>query len=339
MKFRKFLQDKLFAFIIFAATLSLVLLLFFAFKISPTLVFATLFILITSFIIILLIDFLRERKFYTNLLTHIENLDQAYLVLETLSRPNFYTGSLTCDALYAINKSMKENVNAAVRKSTDFQEYIEMWIHEVKTPLATLQLMNNHHHTKDTTRIQTELLRLESYLDQVLYFVRSENAEQDYLIKTTNLADIIKNVGIKNMNALLENHLDFIVKNVDFTVMTDAKWLEFILNQIVNNSIKYRRSASHPYIKISAQQKRDQIILEILDNGIGISPADLKRVFNKSFTGTNGRKITHSTGMGLYIAKNLCEKLGHQITITSMEHKSTTVTIKFSNHNYFDVVK
>ena len=214
-----------------------------------------------------------------------------------------------------------------------------MWVHEIKIPLATLILFSNNHKDKFDKKTKLQLKRLEDYVDQVLYYTRCENAPKDYLIKTTNLAKIIKNVGLKNMDYLLENKIDYIVENVNISVLTDSKWLEFILGQIVNNSIKYKRNIKNSYIKIKAIEETCQIILIIEDNGIGIKQSDLKQVFDKSFTGENGRNGSKSTGMGLYIAKNMCNKLGHKIDIKSEENKYTKVFITFAKDKYYEVLK
>ena len=339
MKFKNFLKDKLLACVVFGILLVIVILLFLAFKIPLSLMIVTFVLMMVAFVIVLVYEFWKRRKFYNTLLNNIRELDQAYLVLETLEKPTFYEGELIFQILYEINKSMKENVNKARAKSQDFQEYIEMWVHEVKAPLATLELINRRNTNEDSTKIQLELMRLENELERILYYTRSENAENDYLITKVKLAEVVKNVGIKNMTALLENKINFEVQDFDLMVMSDAKWLEFILAQVINNSIKYRRKIRNSYIRISAKQKNNLIELEILDNGIGIAPADLKQVFKKSFTGQNGRKIAHSTGMGLYIAKNMCEKLGHQIKIESKENQYTKVTISFSKDRFFEVVE
>ena len=329
MKFGRFLKDRLFAIIIFLAGLGLILLLSFAFHVQLEFVIAIFCILIFSFILYLVLDYARKRKFYTDLVRNVEMLDQAYLVLEMLQQPSFYEGEMICDILYQIDKSMKENVNLAKQKAVDFQEYVEMWIHEIKAPLAALML-------KDKSE---ELERIEGYLEQILYYVRGETAEKDYLIREVKLSEVVKNVGLKNMKTLLAQKIDFLVEHVDIQVMTDAKWLEFIIGQIVNNSIKYHRKISHSYIKISAHQNRRKVVLAIEDNGIGISPADLPQVFDKSFTGANGRKIGGSTGMGLYIAKQMCVKLGHQIKISSQVNRGTTVSIIFSDNDFYKAVE
>ena len=111
-------------------------------------------------------------------------------------------------------------------------------------------------------------------MEQVLYYARSENAEKDYLIKETDLSKVIKNVGLKNMDDLLENKIDYNVKNVNVKVLTDSKWLEFILEQIINNSIKYKKDIEDSFIKISSRDEKNKTTLIIEDNGIGIKESD-----------------------------------------------------------------
>ena len=339
MKLGLYFKDNFYKVLIFIISYILFVSGNYCFKVNKSVIISSSFIYIICFSLIFFISYFRKKKFYTDLLLNIESLDKAYLVLETLTKPEFYEGELVFKALYEINKSMSENVNRIESSLLDFKEYIEMWVHEIKIPLATLILFSNNHKDKFDKKTKLQLKRLEDYVDQVLYYTRCENAPKDYLIKTTNLAKIIKNVGLKNMDYLLENKIDYIVENVNISVLTDSKWLEFILGQIVNNSIKYKRNIKNPYIKIKAIEETCQIILIIEDNGIGIKQSDLKQVFDKSFTGENGRNGSKSTGMGLYIAKNMCNKLGHKIDIKSEENKYTKVFITFAKDKYYEVLK
>lgn len=339
MKFSKYLKDKLYVILISAFCFGIILLIFFAFKIANEVIIAISFILIICLITILLIGYYRKCKFYNELLSNIKALDKSYLVLETLNKPEFYEGELLYQALYDINKSMSENVKNNEEQLTSFKDYIEMWIHEVKIPLATLMLTLENNKKFFDKRVKMQLKRLEDYVDQVLYYARSENAEKDYLIKEIDLSKVIKNVGLKNIDDLLENKIDYRVENVNVKILTDSKWLEFILEQIINNSIKYKRDNVKSYIKISIIDEKNKTTLIIEDNGIGIKESDLKQVFDKSFTGENGRMRSKSTGMGLYIAKNMCEKLGHKIEIDSKYNKYTKVFIIFSKNEFYDVLK
>ena len=339
MKFGSFLKDRLYSIIIALFCYFIILLVLLAYKSDKAIVIAITIILLVTYILLFLTDFFRKQKFYTDLLTNIENLDKAYLVLETLNRPEFYEGELLCQALYEIDKSMNENVRIEKEQLLDNKEYIEMWIHEVKRPLASLVLTLNNQKNILDRKTKNILKRLEDYVDQVLYYVRSENAEKDYFIKEVDLSKVIKNVGIKNMDDLLDNKVEFIVDKTNYKVFTDSKWLEFILNQIINNSIKYKRNIDNSYIKIYVKDNLDITVLIIEDNGIGIKSSDIRQVFDKTFTGTNGREKTTSTGMGLYIAKNLCKKLGHKIEIESKENEYTRVFITFAKNKFYDVLK
>ena len=185
-----------------------------------------------------------------------------------------------------------------------------------------------------------QIRRLDNYTDQVLYYIRSNYSENDYLIKEVGLNKAVGEVLIKNRDDLLENKINIQVDLNNYSVFTDSKWFQFILNQIINNSIKYKKAGVESIIKITASQTKDETTIEIFDNGIGIPRKDLKKVFNKSFTGENGRIGAKSTGMGLYIADRLCKKLGHRIEIESEQNVDgtsdsyTKVKIVFGRNDY-----
>lgn len=186
------------------------------------------------------------------------------------------------------------------------------------------------------TRMSFQVERINNYIEQILYYVRSENAEKDYIINDCVLSKIVSQAALKNKDDLLENNVNFIVDGLNVTVLTDSKWLLFILNQIINNSIKYSdESKGERMIKIYAAEDRKSTMLCIYDNGIGISKSDLPKVFDKSFTGKNGRSHAKATGMGLYIAKKLCDKLGHNIAIQSEEGEYTQVNIEFFKNDFY----
>ncbi len=333
MRLKYYLIDKIYFIIIFLSSYLLITLILLAFK-QEVLIIPISIILLVSLISLLLIDYFRKRKFYTDLLENINYLDKAYIVLETLNRPSFYEGKLLYDAFYKINKSMNENIKVKEEQFVNTKEYIEMWIHEVKKPIATLSLVLN----KAPRKTKNIIKNLEDYVDQVLYYTRSENAEKDYFIKEVDLSSVIKNVGVRNMDDLLLNKIDFKVDKITSLVYTDMKWLEFIINQIINNCIKYKKK-ENSYIKIYVLEDSNKTDLVIEDNGIGIPDIDIKRVFDKTFTGSNGINRRTSTGMGLYIAKNLCQRLGHNISIISEENLYTKVIISFGKSKYFEVLK
>lgn len=218
MKFSLFLKDKMYVILLFLGLFTLTILFLLAFKVDKNLLYVIGFLELLYVGSILCIDFFRKQKFYNNLLENINSLDKAYLVLETLEKPTFYEGKLLTSALYEINRSMIELVNNLEEQTNDFKEYIEMWIHEVKIPIASLILMAHNHKDKLDKKMLEQMHRIDTYVEQVLYYVRSENAEQDYLIKETKLETIINNIALKNKDELLANKIEFQVKNVNLLV-------------------------------------------------------------------------------------------------------------------------
>ena len=335
MKLSEYLKDKVYFIIVNLIFISIIILLLLAFKVRFSLIMVVTFLLITENILLLMIDYFRKKNFYTSLIQKLEELDKKYLILEMMSRPSFYEGKILYDTIYETDKSMIENVNEYLSNIEDFKDYIEMWIHEVKIPISSLVLMSHNHKELNNTYIN-EVKKLNDYVDQVLYYVRSNYAENDYIIKENNLDKIIKDVILKNKDELLLNNINIETNIKGNKVLTDSKWLEFILNQIINNSIKYKKD-NDSIIKIESFKENDKTILSIYDNGIGINKKDIKNVFKKSFTGENGRNLSKSTGMGLYIAKRLCDKLGHKILIESEKNEYTIVKIIFGNNDYYKI--
>ena len=335
MKLTNYLKDKITIIIITIISIILITLLDIAFKVPKELIIVTIVLLLLTLIISILISYFQKRAFYTTLITNTQNLDKKYLVLETLPKPTTYEEELIYNTMYDINKSMIENVSSYINSTKDFKDYIEMWIHEVKIPISSLILMTHNHKNQVPKEYTEEIRRLDNYIDQILYYVRSNYTSEDFIFKKVKLEKIISSVALKNKDDLLENKIDLIVDIKNTEVYTDTKWLEFILNQIINNSIKYKKDISNSYIQIKATEDNNQITLSIKDNGIGIPKSDIPNVFKKSFTGTNGRDKIKSTGMGLYIAKKLCTKLGHKIEIESEEKEYTIVKITFGKNKLY----
>ena len=337
MKLIKYLLDKIPQIIISIMGFTITIFMLNAFKVESTLKIAITIIFFIACIFNIGIDYFRKYKFYQSLSNTLDVLDKKYLILEMINKPNFYEGEIFYQTLYDINKSMIENVKEYNLSIIDFKEYVEMWIHEVKIPISSLTLLIHNNQEKIDKRYVEQIRKLDNYIDQILYYVRSENAEKDYIIKEKSLQEIIKNVALKNKDDLLASKVKLDVNVNNIKVLTDAKWLEFILNQIINNSIKYKRNNVESYIKIIAKEDKEKTYLSIYDNGIGITKKDIPRVFEKSFTGENGRITAKSTGMGLYIVKKLCDKLGHKINIESKKNEYTKITIIFYNNDFYKI--
>lgn len=333
MKLMDYIKDHLFIIVFTLISYIMVLMVLIALKTDLYGIILISIIIIITPLIALSFDYYRKKKFYDELSLNLSRLNEAYLVLEMLDKPQFYEGEIIYNALYDINKSMIENVRIEKEKLKDYRDYIEMWIHEVKLPLASL-ILSISNQNYDNQKLRLQIKRLEDSIDRVLYYVRSDNAENDYLIKKVSLSKIIKDVVVKNMDNLLINQIELRVMNTDFEIYTDSKWLEFIINQIISNSIKYKKD-NDSYIMIDAGKNDGMVELIIEDNGIGIDSSEIRQVFDKTFTGSNGRMNHASTGMGLYIVKNLIQKLGHKIRIESEVNRYTRVTISFSINDHF----
>ncbi|MGP1504072.1 MAG: sensor histidine kinase [Eggerthia catenaformis] len=278
----------------------------------------------------ILYDYFRKIPYYHKFEERLQELDQKYLIIETMQEPSFYEGKIMYYSLYQINKSMNEKIRNYRREIDDFKDYIEMWIHEVKTPISSLSLM---FHNLGNMRAVYQLKKIENYTQQVLYYLRSQSTTQDYIIREVSLDECVNHVLVKNKDELLGYHFQLKIDHLSSSVMSDNKWLEFIINQIISNSMKYR--SDFPYIKISCKEDAQQTVLSIYDNGIGIKSSDLPLIFNKSYTGMNGHIETKATGMGLFIVKKLCDALGHEIKIESKEKQYTLVNIIFHKNDYY----
>ena len=336
MKLRDYLKDKVYIIFLVIFTYFIIFSFMIGFKIVDEFRWCFTILYSLLFIIIFLYDFFRKYFYYKDILSKLELLDEKYLICEMISKPNFLDGEIFYQMLYEINKSMNENIRDYREKINDFKEYVELWIHEVKIPLSALILYT--HNKKIDKALVKEINRVDNYLEQILYYIRVENTEADYIIKEVDLNKVIRDVMLKNKDILLERKIEITSDVRDSKVLTDYKWLEFMINQIISNSMKYMRNIENKKIEIRAYKKDNCVVLEILDNGMGIPKSDLSRVFNKTFTGQNGRKVPGSTGMGLYIVSNLCKKLGHKLEIESNEGEYTKVKFIFDDNLFYSEV-
>ncbi len=339
MKFSKFLKEKILALLLllFAITTSQILLL--AFNITNLVKFYIAVTPIIAFGIAITIEYYQKKKFYNTLQNTIENLEEKYLSNEIIDSPNFIEGKITKNILDELGKSMLENVNKYKYMTEDYKEYIELWIHEIKIPIATSKMVIENNKTDATKSIDEELDKIEDYIEQALFYARSNTVEKDYIISKSNLKDIVNTVILKNKNVLISNKIGIDIKDIEKEVYIDSKWAIFIINQIIQNSIKYMKKANKK-IEIWAEERYEKVILFINDNGIGIKQSELAKVFEKGFTGTNGRIIgKKSTGIGLYLCKKLCDKLGLSIELSSIEKQGTEVEIVFPKSSFINMEK
>lgn len=278
-------------------------------------------------------DYRKRSRFYRELHGILDGLDQKYLITEMMVQPDFEEGKIWMDVLYDTGKSMRDKLNDTEDSLRDFKEYLELWIHEIKIPIAALNLMN-YNGSQDLKKQKAQLARINGFVEQILFYARADAAEKDYLLTACNLDAAINQVLQQQKDLLIGNKIRIEKNDTNHSVVTDSKWLAFMLGQIVNNSIKYRDPGKQSCISFAAEDMADKTVLRIRDNGIGIAQQDIDRVFDKTFTGENGRRGNASTGMGLYICKQLCNKLGHSIAITSVYGEYTEVEIVFGKETF-----
>lgn len=334
MELREFLKDKIIGIIL---TIFLVISIIAFLSITKIDLFIKIYIptaIIVIFILCLTIEFIKKKRFYSAIKETLNELEEKYLVAETLENTSFLDGKILKDILIETDKSMIEHVNKYKYLQEEYKEYIELWIHEIKTPIAASKLIAQNNKNEITESIDEELDKIEYYVEQALYYARSNTVEKDYYITKCNLQEIINTVIKKNKKALIDNKIKIDIENSNEDVYTDSKWIVFILNQIITNSIKYSKK-ENAQINIKVIEKKLRVILEVQDNGIGIKNGEITRVFEKGFTGSNGRKDgKKSTGIGLYLSKKLCGKLGIGIELNSEENKGTSVKLVFPKNDY-----
>ena len=294
----------------------------------------TIVIIIISWLFILIsyisISFYKRKIYLDKLLSMIEQLDEKYLIAELMKNPERADDRVFYKILKTTEKSMLENINSILQERKEYKNYIEQWIHEVKTPITALKLLCENNLSDFSRSILSELEKIERFTEQALYYARIEQTEKDFYIKEVRLSSVVHKAIIDNKYLLRQNNISVNADNVVDIAYTDEKWIRFILNQLIGNSVKYH--SSNPFIHFSTKSQDDYVQLIVSDNGIGISESDLPRVFDKGFTGENGRIIQSSTGIGLYLCKQLCDKLGINLEIKSNK-TGTTAILKFQiNH-------
>ena len=261
------------------------------------------------------IAYRRRKRQMQKLLTIAWQLPERYLIGEVMKFPEQADDQVYYQILKMAGKSMLEQIGEVRRERNEYKEYIEQWIHEIKTPIAAMKLLCENHRLDFTKELLLELEKTNRFTEQALYYARSEHTEKDYSVREICLSDVVHQAIADNKYLLLHNKVCLEVSGTDDTVYSDEKWIRFILNQLIVNAVKYR--TKQPTLRFLAYRQQDYVILSVEDNGIGIPSGDLPRIFEKGFTGENGRNMQQSTGIGLYLCKRLCDKLGIGIAAQS----------------------
>ncbi|MBL1225022.1 sensor histidine kinase [Enterococcus sp. BWR-S5] len=278
------------------------------------------------------IDYYQRQRYFNGITRQMAQLDKPYLIYELMEHTWRYEDELHKEILRESTLSAMEAIVSLEEDQSDYKEFIEAWIHEVKLPMTSLHLMSAEMKGNAARKLETYLIDLENQVDQALFYARSDYVHQDYLIQEVYLQDIINELIKKNKYLLIHNQMQVTV-DCEVMVHTDKKWLTFIVNQVLFNAVKYKKADSGE-LSFRTISTKDNTKLVIRDNGIGIKAHELPRIFTKGFTGTNGRDAGKATGFGLYLCKKLCAKLGLTITGDSVEEEYTEITITLPKNSY-----
>ena len=336
MSFRDYLKDKLLLIGLDLLNYILIVIMMLLFKGNFAIILLVTFCFLIPLIIYFIVDYNIRKKFFDRLENQLMNFDQKYLISELIEEADFTEAKIIKNITYDIDKCYLDHLNKVKLINEDFKDYIELWCHEIKTPIATEKLIIANNENDVTKSILEEVKTSEDLIEQVLFYARMDTLAKDYFISKFDLLDVLHSVIKRNKKVILDNKIKIIIPNERIVVESDPKWLEFIINQIMVNAMKYIKD--NPLIKFEVKENKNNVILSIEDNGIGIKASELGRVFDKGFTGTNGRIQKKATGLGLYLAKKLCDKLGHNITIMSKENEYTKVFIVIPHNSLTNVI-
>lgn len=247
----------------------------------------------------------------------------------TLELPELPAPGSVVEADYqAIIRRLRESHSAAVsaadRARCDMTDYYTLWVHQIKTPIAAMRLLLQSEESRRDAELSAELFRIEQYVEMVLGYLRLDGDTTDYVFRRAALDDIVRQSVRKFARFFILKKLPLDFRETNLTVLTDEKWLGFVIEQVLSNALKYTGAG-----KISIYAEGTSLV--IADTGIGIRPEDLPRVFQRGFTGYNGREDKKSTGIGLYLCRRIMAGLGHTIAIDSQVGSGTRVTLDLSS--------
>ncbi len=333
MKFIDFLEEKI-TFIVYQTFLFLLLsMLLKSLEIPWTLILYLDGFLFFFLILFLSFEYVRLRQKNKKIENLCNDLEEKYLIFEVLPKSKNFENQAYYQALKIACKSMNDKISSLESEKQEYQEYIESFVHEIKTPISALSLVYDN---QKNYELKAEIQKINNLIEQILYYARSDTTEHDYFIRRLSLSNVVHKVLLEYKEYLLHQKISLNIHDLENIVFTDEKWLGFILSQIIQNSMKYCQKKKKE-IEIFSTDNAHNIILTIKDNGIGISQSDLKRVFEKGFTGSN-RGQKNATGMGLYLSKKLADRLGLQLHIFSEKDCYTKMEIVFPKNNLYQMV-
>lgn len=279
------------------------------------------------FLTVQIVDYCRQRSHLEELEAVMAGLDEKYLFAECAPKPQGMYERRLFDLMRRSEKAMLGAVSDAQAAQREYREYVENWVHEIKTPITAAQLIARGAGADTRRKLTRELGEIEDHVERALFYARAESPEKDFLIRRASLAEIVTQAIGRHRALLLQSGVRVETEGLDREVYTDEKWAGFLLGQLLQNAVRYRGEA--PVITLSARDLGRQVQLAVRDNGIGIPAHELPRVCERGFTGSNGRARGGSTGMGLYLCRRLAGFLQIDLRFQSEAGAGTTVLLTF----------
>ena len=327
MTLREFLSDRLGRIALQLICAGLAVLFLLATGTQPGVLTILLLALLLIFLVTQLYDFLGQRARLSELKSIMDSLDRKYLFAECAPTPKALYERRLFELTRQAGRAMTGAVSDTQAAQREYREYVERWVHEIKAPITAARLICRELDGEKRRKLTAELARIEAHVERALFYARAENPEQDCLFRQVYLGKLAAQAVENHRSLMIQSGVRVETENLDCCVYTDEKWAVFILGQLLQNAARYR--GNDPVITISAQPLGMRTKLTVRDNGIGIPAHELPRVFDRGFTGRNGRSRGGSTGMGLYLCKKLAGFLDLGLHIVSQEGEGTTVTLTF----------
>ena len=316
---KSYLKKNIKVYILFVVFIAIFFIMFYLYNLPlEALIYTGSFCFLTALIASFL-DFVNYRESYKKLKFLEKNIinDREDLPKSLDIRIDYYHKII--EKLYEeLEKLTQENR----QKNTDMVDYYSMWVHQIKTPIAAMNFLLDNEEV-DQKNLQQELFKIERYVEMVLTYIRLDSISSDYVITKINLDEVVKDSVKKYATIFINKKIKLNFVSHETMIISDKKWLSFAIEQILGNSVKYSNTGG----EITIETCENKLIVE--DNGMGIKEEDLPRIFEKGFTGFNGRYEKKSSGLGLYLCKKTLDKLGHHIEISSKVGEGTRVEITF----------
>ena len=318
--FRKYLKHSYHVYFLY---LIFIIFTIFMLEICHVVVDLVVYMLICYLVIILIFFIIDYKRFYNNYKI-LSNLKLNIRFDNQLPAPIYLNEDIYQNNLIKLQKEYINTINDYNLKQQNMLSYYTRWVHQIKTPIAGLKLLIQNHYPD--SKMLLELVKIEQYVEMVLQYIRLDNLNHDLSFKEVSLDQLLLESIKKYSLFFIEKDLKIDYQINDYKILTDPKWSAFVIEQVLSNALKYTKTGS-----ITFYNDKDKLFIK--DSGIGINSHDLPRVFEQGYTG--GRNDKKATGLGLYLSKNIFDKLGHSISITSTIDVGTTVCLDFHKNITF----